>query len=603
MLLCASPVMAASIVVDSNPPVTLGSCTLQDAIISANTDTATGGCAAGSGDDTITFAAGLTGQTITLTSALPQLNSNIIIDGSSLSSNHVKISGANAYQVFNITAGKTVTLNHLDIINGKSSGEGGGIYNNGGMLTVSNSIFSGNSAEYCGGISNYNSGTLTISNSIFSGNSSSGGGGICSNYILTVSNSAFLDNSASGSGGIFDGGGGILNDGLGTMTVTNCTFSGNSARIGGGILNFYMLTVSNSTFSGNSASYGGGILNSVMNGGILTVSNSTFSDNSASSDGGGVYNEAMLTVSNSTFSGNSAGSGGGIFNDGGLILKNSILTNSTSGGDCVNIYMIDTNLNNLIMDGSCSDGGVSFKSGNPLLGGLADNGGSTQTMSLSAGSPAINAGDSATCTTTDQRGYARVGICDIGAYESEYTSVTAGVTLTGISSITGSTVFATGNATGTGITERGFYWWIPPTAANHFGGSESGLIPEGGYGAGDFSLRLTDLRLGNTYHVKAYIKVGGQIITSDEQIFTTATTGSMAPTVHTDTKNFTVSGSSITVSGEITDIGASQVNVYGFVYAPHTAPFTGDNMRNRRQSLCDVGSDAAVSGLEVHRNN
>ncbi len=158
--------------------------------------------------------------------------------------------------------------------------------------------------------------------------------------------------------------------------------------------------------------------------------------------------------------------------------------------------------------------------------------------------------------------------------------VTADVTLTGISNITGSTVLATGNATGAGIGERGFYWWIPPTTATHFGGSESGLIPEG-YGAGSFSLTLTGLKPGNSYHVKAYVKVGGQIISSDEQLFTTATTGAtgnMAPTVLTDTVNYSVSGSSITVSGEITDIGSSEVNVYGFVYAPHSAPFTGYEM-------------------------
>ncbi len=184
--------------------------------------------------------------------------------------------------------------------------------------------------------------------------------------------------------------------------------------------------------------------------------------------------------------------------------------------------------------------------------------------------------------------------------------VTAGVTLTSVSPTFPYT--ATATATGTGIGERGFYRWIPPTTATHFGGSESGLIPEG-YGAGSFSLTLTGLKPGNSYHVKAYVKVGGQIITSDEQLFTTATsgaTGNMAPTVLTD--NYTVSGNSITVSGEITDIGAFhtnslskkvfscfvinycgsnfdslianwyQVNVYGFVYAPHTAPFTGDEM-------------------------
>jgi len=155
--------------------------------------------------------------------------------------------------------------------------------------------------------------------------------------------------------------------------------------------------------------------------------------------------------------------------------------------------------------------------------------------------------------------------------------ITASVVLNSLGSITGSTVVAYGTATGTGIGERGFYWWIPPTTATHFGGSESGLIPEG-YGAGSFSLKLTDLRLGHTYHVKAYVKVGGQIITSDEQLFTTVTTGKMAPTVLTDTANYTVSGNSITVSGEITDVGSTPVNVYGFIFAPHSAPFTGDDM-------------------------
>jgi len=121
---------------------------------------------------------------------------------------------------------------------------------------------------------------------------------------------------------------------------------------------------------------------------------------------------------------------------------------------------------------------------------------------------------------------------------------TASVVLNSLGSITGSTVLATGNATGAGIGERGFYRWIPPTTETHFGGSESGLIPEG-YGAGTFSLTVTGLKPGNTYHIKAYVKVGGQIITSDEQLFTTATsgaTGKIAPTVLTDTVNYSVSG-------------------------------------------------------------
>jgi len=67
----------------------------------------------------------------------------------------------------------------------------------------------------------------------------------------------------------------------------------------------------------------------------------------------------------------------------------------------------------------------------PKLGPLAPNGGPTQTMALQPGSPAIGAGDAATCeslvgptgvTDTDQRGQPRNaaarGACDLGAYDT-----------------------------------------------------------------------------------------------------------------------------------------------------------------------------------------
>ncbi|MBK8049100.1 MAG: hypothetical protein IPK16_19490 [Anaerolineales bacterium] len=54
-----------------------------------------------------------------------------------------------------------------------------------------------------------------------------------------------------------------------------------------------------------------------------------------------------------------------------------------------------------------------------MLKPLRDNGGSTQTMALAFGSPAIDAGSSVNCPLTDQRGAARPNgpACDIGAYE------------------------------------------------------------------------------------------------------------------------------------------------------------------------------------------
>jgi len=199
----------------------------------------------------------------------------------------------------------------------------------GAMVNLSNlTIAHGN-----GGIDN--SGTLTITNSTFSGNGANIGGGIENETgaTLTVTSSTFSDNSASGGGGI---------ENSGTLTVTNSTFSGNSAfGNGGAIGNSGTLTITNSTFSGNGSTNGGGIYNS----GTLSVTNSTFSDNIAEGEiyyissglGGGIYNGGTLTVTNSTFAGNSIGpsnigqtGGGGIDNDKALIVTNSTFAGNVS---------------------------------------------------------------------------------------------------------------------------------------------------------------------------------------------------------------------------------------------------------------------------------
>ena len=52
----------------------------------------------------------------------------------------------------------------------------------------------------------------------------------------------------------------------------------------------------------------------------------------------------------------------------------------------------------------------------PLLGPLADYGGPTLTHALQPGSPAINRGDPA-APPQDQRGYGRLGVPDVGAFE------------------------------------------------------------------------------------------------------------------------------------------------------------------------------------------
>jgi predicted outer membrane repeat protein len=380
-----------------------------------------------SGGGLVTFNCGAATITVTITK---DISAATTIDGGGL----ITLSGGNSVGVFSVEPGVNFTVQNLTVANG--SGFFGGIINNGGTLTVTNSTFSGNSAgAYGGGIYN-NGGTLTVTNSTFSGNSAPGGyGGGIANYAgtVTATNSTFSGNSAGASGG------GIYNNG-GSVTITNSTFSGNSApnaaNGGGGIDNYAgTVTITNSTFSGNSAgAYGGGIYNAE---GLLTITNSTFSGNSAG-DGGAIDSAGTMTVTNSTFSGNSASLyGGGIYHySGTATVINTILANSTSGGNCSGLITLITDGGHNIDDGTTcgftgtgctTTTGTSFCNTNPdLAAALANNGGPTQTIALLAGSPAVDHGDPSVCAAppvnnVDQRGVTRSTasdpICDIGAFE------------------------------------------------------------------------------------------------------------------------------------------------------------------------------------------
>ncbi len=293
---------------------------------------------------------------------------------------------------------------------------------------------------------------------------------------VTISISGLtIENGNAGTGGA---GGGIENQG--TLTVTNSTLSGNSARFGGAIANYpgTTLTVTNTTLSGNSASSdGGGIFNGsgsrvtitnstlsgnsssgldgggIENGGTLTVTNTTLSGNSALSQGGGINNESTLTVTNSTLSGNSAGFGGGIRNNGTLIVNSSTLADNSafSGGGIQNDATLTVKGTLVVSNpgGNCGGGAVTSAGYNlsddaacmrdftqptdinstPAQldpKGLQNNGGPTQTIALLSTSPAVDAIPVAACTDTngtaiaaDQRGVTRPqgSGCDIGAFE------------------------------------------------------------------------------------------------------------------------------------------------------------------------------------------
>jgi hypothetical protein len=203
------------------------------------------------------------------------------------------------------------------------------------------------------------------------------------------------------------------------MKISRCTFVGNHAESDGGAIDAYgaPLTVEDSTFVGNSGNEDGGAI-SVFDS-LCTIRNSTFHENSAQR-GGALYNAGShpLIIENCTISGNSAAFFGGGLDVPGV---NNVATINNS------IVALNTATNFPDIRGSFTGGfnfiGQDHPGSDPLLGLLADNGGSTMTMALLPGSPCINAGDPAFVGPSDfdQRGpgYARVvdGRIDIGAFE------------------------------------------------------------------------------------------------------------------------------------------------------------------------------------------
>lgn len=213
------------------------------------------------------------------------------------------------------------------------------------------------------------------------------------------------------------------------VTISALTLTGGRAEDGGAILNRGNLALKESTLTGNVATRDGGAVANEE--GTLTVVNSTFAENTAERLGGGLSSRGgSVTVTSSTFSGNAAGRGGGLFSDGSLLVRNSILANSGSGGDCVGVGPLDpATTHNLIEHAEGC--GVPLSTDDPRLGRLGQYNGPTPTLPLEGGSPALNRGDNASALDEqgrplvwDQRGNGDprdvAGITDLGAFESQY---------------------------------------------------------------------------------------------------------------------------------------------------------------------------------------
>jgi hypothetical protein len=418
--------------------------------------------------DTITFAAGLAGGTLFLTTGqqLAITTDGITIDGDIVGDSGADITisadsadGANdaLSRVLLIDGAGTIaaTLNGLAIRDGSElgfgpgpAGLGGGIYvGSADALILTNSSVAGNSTSFHGaGVYGSGGAAITLVNSTVFGNSAGGNGGGVQGYTgsaITLVNSTIAGNYAGGNGG------GVFGF-ESTVTLSNTTVFGNYADdSGGGIGGAGDFVLSNSTVSGNGARYDGGGIWGL--GAEITLSSSTVSGNYAGDDGGGIFNgqyyavSGTTTLTNSIVAGNAAGGDGNDLGGGGTPL---VFTGGNILGSAPVNFAPVTGAPTLIIDGSDQTAletvfarvAPDFFTG-VLSGVLADNGGPVPTIALNrdAANPALDSGDAAQLVeatagrdlngdgdtgdtiTTDARGFARPagpGV-DLGAFEQQ----------------------------------------------------------------------------------------------------------------------------------------------------------------------------------------
>jgi len=446
-------------------------CTLREAVESINTSGPQGGCSNTlptqdfGVNDVILFDSSLSGQTIQLDATLgpisPGISQSLSIDASALV-DRVTIDAQKNSRIFT-NAATSLTLNNLRLINGTANYSGaistygdslqvvnselrdntsngtGGAIGGTGTITIENSSFINNLGASAGGAISLTSGSLRLENSLLSGNEVTGGDGggaiYAVNTSINVLDSRFNDNSTGASGGAMR-----LRGNLGDNSIISGTSFINNSAFYGGAINLISteeetlgLVIQASSFSGNQArnqGSGGAIYSYAFDGAPLNdgyfvdvdIVNTTFSGNSARYGGAiGARSDSQITFFNSTIVNNTASqnSSGSLFaeNLGNFIIGVNNVIASNSGGDCNRVFL--NGGFNWIEDDSCT--GTAF--GDPMLGDLANNGGSTLSHAPLPGSPLIDAGNPFSCSAepvfgVDQRNEPRgTETCFIGAVE------------------------------------------------------------------------------------------------------------------------------------------------------------------------------------------
>ena len=306
----------------------------------------------------------------------------LILSNCIFSDNRARLRGAGIHN-----SGDEMILANCDVANNllTQNGRGGGVFNDGTSVTLTNSTITGNSGSYGAGVANEGL-VFRISGCTVRANTAVelGGGLHCELKSITVDQCLFYDNVASGGGGIyvassptaqatiinsyFNGntavesyGGGVYSQG--NTGITDCIFDGNSASISGGGAQLSqgsgVCVVDLCAFNANSSERGGGVMTNFTNGANMVLSRSTFSENLANTAGGGIYVTfnaviaACLVVGNESLSlgsGLGAEGGAGIYLSGGspnlqscVIAGNAALINGTSGGRGGGLYLRQSN--------------------------------------------------------------------------------------------------------------------------------------------------------------------------------------------------------------------------------------------------------------------
>ncbi len=326
----------------------------------------------------------------------------------------------------------------------------------------------------------YNAGTARIFNSTFAYNSGvgrSGGNGGYGGAAYGIGAGGNGGNAGSGANGV----GGVFNSG--SLVFVNSTLafnSGSGGDAGAGGAGGFGVSGGHGGNGGNGGSGFGGLCDQFSCG----ITNVTLALNSglggsagtAGAGGAGTYMNGTSGIPGSP------GAAGGGIGTAHANLKNTLLSGNVLGGNCSG--SVSDLGHNLSSDSTCYFTANSSMNNTPaLLGSLTNNSGPTLTMALLPGSPGIDAGDTASAPTADQRGFPRpAGVAsDIGAYE--FASVMPALTMF-TAAETSLTLVASGNAGQSCrlLTSADLVHWVS-VATNQFGSSGTALFQDSFTGA------------------------------------------------------------------------------------------------------------------------